>query len=55
MTNAGKYNRKIEIIQCTEAEDNEGFKKKSEKVILTVWAAVKTLKGYTLITSGTDV
>lgn len=54
MTNAGKYNRKIQIIQCTETEDNEGFKKKSEKVILTVWAAVKTLKGYTLITSGTD-
>ena len=54
MTNAGKYNKRITIYQVTEQEDGGGFKKKIETVILSVYAKVKTTKGFTLIASNTD-
>ena len=54
MINAGEYNKRIVIYQLTEQEDGGGFKVKTETVILSVYAKVKTTKGFTLITSNTD-
>lgn len=54
MINAGKYNRKIVIYQVTETKDKDGFPIKTETVIITPYAEVKTLRGYTLITNDTD-
>ena len=54
MINAGEYNKRITIYKLTEQEDDGGFKVKAETVILSVYAKVKTTKGFTLITSNTD-
>ena len=54
MINAGEYNKRITIYRLTEQEDGGGFKVKTETVILSVYAKVKTVKGFTLITSNTD-
>lgn len=52
--NAGKYNRKIVIYQVTEVKDKDGFPANVETVILTTYASVKTLRGYTLIVNDSD-
>lgn len=52
--NAGKYNRKITIYEIVEGIDSEGFPASVEKEILTTYAEVKTLRGYTLITNNSD-
>lgn len=54
MINPGDYNKKISIYQIEETEDNDGFVIKKESIILESFAKVKTTKGYTLITSGSD-
>ena len=54
MINAGEYNKRITIYKLTEQEDDGGFKVKAETVILSVYAKVKTTKGFTLIASNTD-
>ena len=54
MINAGDYNKRITIYQTIEAEDKDGFRSKTESVILSAWAKVKTTKGFTLIASNTD-
>ena len=54
MINAGKYNRKIIIYQVIQTKDNDGFPIKVEQEVLTTYADVKTLRGYTLITNDTD-
>lgn len=54
MINAGEYNKRITIYQLTEQEDGGGFKVKAETVILSVYAKVKTTKGFTLIANNTD-
>lgn len=55
MLNAGKYKHRIEIFKVAKSEDGEGFKKtETEKTVLSLKAAIKTTKGFTLITSGTD-
>ena len=54
MINAGEYNKRITIYQLTEHEDDGGFKVKTETVILSAYAKVKTTKGFTLIASNTD-
>ena len=54
MINAGEYNKRITIYQVTEQEDGGGFKTKDETVILSVYAKVKTTKGFTLIANNTD-
>lgn len=54
MINAGKYNKKISIVTSKETEDNDGFLKKEEIVVLETFANVKTTKGFTLIASGSD-
>jgi head-tail adaptor len=52
--NAGKYNKKIEIIEITQGQDADGFDKPVETVLLTPYASVKTTKGFTLIANGSD-
>lgn len=54
MINAGEYNQKISIYLQTEREDGAGFKDRSESIILTTWAKVKTTKGFTLLKNNTD-
>lgn len=54
MINPGKYNKKISILQVKEVEDNDGFLNKEEIIILNPFANVKTTKGFTLISSGSD-
>ena len=52
--NAGKYNRRIVIYEIVEGIDQAGFPASVEKEILTTYAEVKTLRGYTLITNNSD-
>ena len=54
MTNAGKYNKKIQIVEITQGQDGDGFQTQTETVVLTPYASVKTTKGFTLIASGSD-
>lgn len=52
--NAGKYNKKIEIVEITQGKDADGFHTETETVLLRPYASVKTTKGFTLIASGSD-
>ena len=52
--NAGKYNRKIVIYEVVQGIDGAGFPANQEEEILTTYAEVKTLRGYTLITNNSD-
>ncbi len=54
MINAGEYNKRITIYTVAEKEDKDGFNVKTETVILSPYAKVKTTKGFTLISSNTD-
>ena len=54
MINPGDYNKRITIYKVTEGEDKDGFKVRTEVVVLSPNAKVKTTKGFTLITSNTD-
>ena len=54
MINAGEYKHRITIYKVTDAEDKDGFRTKTEAVILSPYAKVKTTKGFTLISSNTD-
>lgn len=52
--NAGKYNKKIQIVEIAQGQDADGFTVESETVLLTPYASVKTTKGFTLIANGSD-
>ena len=54
MINAGEYNKRIDIVRVIRTEDADGFKTKTEAVVLSPYAKVKTTKGFTLISSHTD-
>lgn len=54
MINAGKYNKKIIIYSTQDVKDEDGFQHTVNTVVLEPYASVKTTKGFTLITSGTD-
>lgn len=54
MINAGKYNRRIVIYEVTQGKDSAGFPVNVEKKILTTYANIKTLRGFTLISQNTD-
>jgi len=54
MLNAGKYNKKISIYEITEEINEHGFKTKVKTNFYEPYAYVKTTKGYTLISSGSD-
>lgn len=52
--NAGKYNRKIQIVQLVETKDADGFPIEDTKVVLNAYASVKTTRGYLLIKNNSD-
>lgn len=52
--NAGQFNYKIEIVRETITTDAQGFKTVTQTVILAPYARIKTTKGFTLITNGSD-
>ena len=54
MTNAGKYNKKINIYSVTIGKDSDGFMTKTRTLVLSPYANVKTTRGMTLIKNGTD-
>lgn len=54
MTNAGKYNRLITIFQVTKGKDQDGFPVDIETKVLSAYAEVKTLRGYTLLANNSD-
>lgn len=54
MINAGIYNKKITIVRVTESKDSQGFPVKTEEIVLTAYAKVKTTRGFTLIANNSD-
>lgn len=52
--NAGKYNKKIKIYKTEIVKDAAGFQTTQKTLVLEPYASVKTTRGMTLITSGTD-
>ena len=52
--NAGKYNKKIQIVRVTKTKDSAGFPVETQTVVLSPWAEVKTTRGFTLIVNSTD-
>lgn len=52
--NAGKYNKKIEILKKEIAFDDAGFKKENLMLFLEPYASINTLRGYTLIQNNSD-
>lgn len=54
VADAGEFDRKIEIYRETITTDSDGFMVKTREVILSPYAKVKTTKGFTLISNGSD-
>lgn len=55
MINAGDFKHRIRIYQITRPRDAQGFTNELvETEVLQPYAAVKTTKGFTLITANTD-
>lgn len=54
MTNAGKYNHKIQIFAVEIVKDSAGFQTKQETLVYETYASVKTSRGSTLIRNNTD-
>lgn len=54
MTNAGKYNRRIQIFSTQVVKDAQGFQSVETVLVLETWAEVHTTKGFTLIKNNTD-
>lgn len=56
--NAGKYNKKITIVKSEYTASPDDFLSENNptnfKLVLQTWASVKTTKGFTLISSGSD-
>ena len=52
--NAGKYNKRIQIVKVVTTKDKDGFPVNSDELVLEPWAEVKTTKGFTLIVNNTD-
>lgn len=52
--NAGKYNKRIQIVRVVTTKDKDGFPVKSDELVLETWAEVKTTKGFTLIVNNSD-
>ena len=52
--NAGKYKKKIQIVEIAQGKDADGFNAYKETVLLSPYASVKTTKGFTLIANGSD-
>lgn len=54
MINAGKYSKRIKIYKIETVKNSRGFQTKQKTLVLQPYADVKTTRGFTLISSGTD-
>lgn len=54
MINAGKYNKRIKIYKIETVKNSRGFQTKQKTLVLQPYADVKTTRGFTLISNGTD-
>lgn len=54
MINAGDFKHRIRIYKIERVKDAQGFTSDVETEVLQPYAAVKTTKGFTLITANSD-
>lgn len=54
MINAGKYSKRIKIYKIETVKNSRGFQTKQKTLVLQPYADVKTTRGFTLISNGTD-
>lgn len=54
MINAGRYNKRIRIVRAVKDYDRAGFPTTTRETVLEPYARVRTTKGWTLISSGSD-
>ena len=52
--NAGKYNRRINIYSVSITKDAAGYPIKTRTLFMSVFAAVKTTRGMTIIRNGSN-
>lgn len=54
MINAGTYDKRIRIVREVKTTDKDGFPTSTRETVLEPYARVRTTKGWTLISSGSD-
>lgn len=54
MINAGRYDKRIRIVREVKTTDKDGFPVSSRETVLEPYARVRTTRGWTLISSGSD-
>lgn len=54
MINAGRYDKRIRIVREVRTTDKDGFPASTRETVLEPYARVRTTKGWTLISSGSD-
>lgn len=54
MIDAGRYDKRIRIVRAVKAYDKAGFPTTTRETVLEPYARVRTTKGWTLISSGSD-
>ena len=54
MRNAGRYDKRIKIVRAVKAYGKAGFPTTTRETVLEPYARVRTTKGWTLISSGSD-
>lgn len=54
MINAGRYDKRIKIVRAVKTYDKAGFPTTKRETVLEPYARVRTTKGWTLISSGSD-
>lgn len=54
MINAGRYDKRIRIVREVKTTDKDGFPMSTREMVLEPYARVRTTKGWTLISSGSD-
>lgn len=54
MMNAGRYDKRIKIVKAVKSYDKAGFPTTTRETVLEPYARVRTTKGWTLISSGSD-
>lgn len=54
MINAGRYDKRIRIVREAKTTDKDGFPTSTRETVLEPYARVRTTRGWTLISSGSD-
>ena len=54
MINAGQYRKRITIYSVENVTDPQGFQTQVKTIVLRPYAAVRTIRGFTLIANNTD-